>query len=97
MINLHHFDELDHDPAGGTDEFLKIWRQIAAHYRNFPGQLAFELDNEPHENATTAVMNPIYARAIAEIRKIESAPDHLRRAGQLGQRGRIEESRAAAG
>jgi endoglucanase len=69
MINIHHFNELDRDPAGSTDEFLKLWRQIAAHYRNFPGQLAFELDNEPHDNAKTAAMNPIYARAIAEIRK----------------------------
>jgi endoglucanase len=69
MINIHHFSELDRDPAGSTDEFLKIWQQIAAHYRDFPGQLAFELDNEPHENAKTTAMNPIYARAIAEIRK----------------------------
>jgi len=69
MINIHHFYELDSDPAGSTDEFLKIWQQIAAHYRNFPGQLAFELDNEPHDNAKTTLMNPIYARAIAEIRK----------------------------
>jgi len=68
MINIHHFDELDHDPAGATEEFLAIWRQVAAHYREFPRQLAFELDNEPHENATTALMDPIYARAIGEIR-----------------------------
>jgi endoglucanase len=68
MINLHHFNKLDKDPAAGTDEFLAIWKQIAAHYQNFPKKLAFELDNEPHENATTALMNPIYARAIAAIR-----------------------------
>ena len=68
MINIHHFDELDQDPAGTTGEFLAIWRQIAAHYRDYPPQLAFELDNEPHENATTAMMNPIYARVIGEIR-----------------------------
>src|ERR1700733_2524936 len=69
MINIHHFDALDHDPAGTTEEFLALWRQIAAHYQKFPKQLAFELDNEPHENATTELMNPIYARALAEIRK----------------------------
>jgi len=69
IINIHHFNELDHDPAGTTEEFLALWRQIAAHYKDFPATLAFELDNEPHENATTAVMNPIYARAIAEIRR----------------------------
>jgi endoglucanase len=69
MINIHHFDELDEDPAATTDEFLKIWQQIALHYQDFPHLLAFELDNEPHDNATTAVMNPIYAQAIAEIRQ----------------------------
>jgi endoglucanase len=69
MINIHHFDELDEKPAATTDEFLQIWRQIAAHYQDFPAQLAFELDNEPHQNATTARMNPIYAKVISEIRK----------------------------
>ncbi|MDD5140780.1 MAG: glycoside hydrolase family 5 protein [Verrucomicrobiales bacterium] len=69
MINIHHFDELDKDPAKATAEFLAIWRQIAAHYKDFPDQLVFELDNEPHGKATTALMNPIHARAIAEIRQ----------------------------
>src|SRR5215469_178179 len=35
MINIHHFDELDQNPAGATDEFLKIWQQIADHYKTF--------------------------------------------------------------
>ena len=69
MINIHHFDQLDTNPAAATDEFLKIWAQIAAHYRDFPLQLVFELDNEPHDRATTAVMNPVYASAIEEIRR----------------------------
>jgi endoglucanase len=68
MINMHHFNELDADPAGSTEEFLALWRQIAAHYAAYSERLAFELDNEPHQNATTALMNPIYARAIAVIR-----------------------------
>jgi endoglucanase len=69
MINLHHFDALDHDPAAAAPEFLALWRQIAAHYQQAPRQLAFELDNEPHDNATTALMNPLYAQAIALIRQ----------------------------
>jgi endoglucanase len=68
IINIHHFDELDQNPTGTTGEFLKIWRQLAAHYQNFSATLAFELDNEPHGKATTRLMNPIYARAMAEIR-----------------------------
>jgi endoglucanase len=68
MINIHQFDALDKNPAAAADEFLAIWKQVAAHYRNFPSQLAFELDNEPHDQATTAVMNPLYARALDAIR-----------------------------
>jgi endoglucanase len=69
LINIHQFNELDNDPAGQTDKFVALWKQIAAHYEKFPETLAFELDNEPHNNATTSAMNPIYAKAIAEIRK----------------------------
>ena len=69
MINIHHFNALDQNPTNATAEFLKIWQQIAEHYAKFPPQLVFELDNEPHENATTALMNPIYALTIAEIRR----------------------------
>ncbi len=36
MINIHHFNALDQNPTDATDEFLKIWRQIAAHYQKFP-------------------------------------------------------------
>ena len=69
LINLHHFNALDQDPAAATPEFLAIWRQVADHYRQFPPRLAFELDNEPHEKAVTALMNPLYAQTIAEIRR----------------------------
>ena len=69
MINIHHFSDLDENPTNAAAEFLAIWKQIALHYKKFPKQLAFELDNEPHHRATTALMNPIYAQAIAEIRK----------------------------
>ncbi len=50
LINIHHFDDLDQNPTNATDEFLKIWQQVAVHYEKFPKQLAFELDNEPHAN-----------------------------------------------
>lgn len=68
IINIHHYNELDQNPTNETAKFIALWRQIAAHYQNSPGQLAFELDNEPHDQATTAVMNPIYAQTIAAIR-----------------------------
>ena len=69
MINIHGFDAFTSDPTNQTEKFLAIWRQVAAHYAKFPSTLAVELLNEPHDAAKTAVMNPIYARAIAEIRE----------------------------
>jgi endoglucanase len=90
MINIHHFDALDHDPAGTTPEFLAIWRQISEHYRDYPDRLAFELDNEPHENATTAVMNPIYAQTIAEIRKTNPLRTIFVEAGGWGSIGEVK-------
>jgi endoglucanase len=69
IVNLHHFDEFTTDPAANTERFHAIWRQVAARYAKAPPGLAFELLNEPHDAATTAVMNPIYAKAIHEIRR----------------------------
>lgn len=69
IIDVHHFNDFDRDPEANADKLVAMWRQIAAHYAGFTNTLAFELDNEPHENATTAKVNPIYARVIAEIRK----------------------------
>ena len=40
-----------------------------AHYAKFPGEVAFELLNEPKDAATTVVLNPIYAEAIRVIRE----------------------------
>jgi endoglucanase len=69
LINIHDFDDFTGDPVGQAEKFVAIWRQIAAHYADFPGTVAYELLNEPKEAATTTVINPIFARAIAEIRK----------------------------
>jgi endoglucanase len=69
MINIHHFDELDHDPTNTAAEFQAIWRQVAEHYRHYPRQLAFELDNEPHDQASTAIMNLLYRETIDQIRR----------------------------
>lgn len=69
MVNIHHYDAFTSDPAGQTEKFIAIWRQIAKHYEKAPSSLAFELLNEPKDAAKTSVINPIYAQAIAEIRK----------------------------
>jgi endoglucanase len=69
IVNIHHFDEFTSKPPAFTNKFYALWRQIAAHYANFPDAVAFELLNEPKDAATTVVMNPIYAEAIRVIRE----------------------------
>lgn len=69
ILNMHHFDDFTTDPLGQSNKFLAIWEQVAAHYASYPTSLAFELLNEPKDAATTKVINPIFAQAIAVIRK----------------------------
>jgi endoglucanase len=69
ILNIHDFDAFTSDPSGQTDKLVAIWRQIAEHYANAGPGVAFELLNEPKDAATTTVMNPIFARTIAEIRR----------------------------
>lgn len=71
MLNIHHFDDFTSDPAGRTDEFIRIWEQLSHRYpADFaPESLVFELLNEPKDAATTAAMNPIYAEAVRAIRR----------------------------
>jgi endoglucanase len=69
IINIHHFDEFTTDPRAQTGKFLALWRQVSAHYARTPPLVAFELLNEPKDNAKTPALNPIYARAIKVIRK----------------------------
>jgi len=69
MLNLHGFDDFTRDPVANSEKFIALWRQIAEHYARLPDTVVFELFNEPHDAATTAVINPLYDRAIAEIRK----------------------------
>jgi endoglucanase len=71
MVNIHHFKEMNEDPAGEADRFVAIWRQLAKHYRDKPSPLVFELLNEPHGKATAEVMNGLYARAIGASREVD--------------------------
>ncbi|HEX3448120.1 MAG TPA: glycoside hydrolase family 5 protein [Isosphaeraceae bacterium] len=71
LINIHHFDDFTSHPKEQTPRFLAIWRQIAEHYSRAPEGLALELLNEPKDAATTEVINPIFAEAIRQIRRID--------------------------
>jgi endoglucanase len=71
IINIHHFDDFTSNPKDQTDRFVAIWSQIARHYQKAPAGLAFELLNEPKDAATTEVINPIFAKTIGLIRRLD--------------------------
>lgn len=68
IVNVHHFDAFTTDPIAEKPKLLAIWRQLAKHYAKRSAGVAFELLNEPKDAATTAVLNPIFAELIREIR-----------------------------
>jgi endoglucanase len=69
IINIHNWNEFATNAPANTNEFYAIWRQVAAYYSNSPPQVAFELINEPNgPGSSTAILNPIYAEVIRQIR-----------------------------
>ncbi len=70
LLNVHHFDEFYANPASWTNKLYAIWDQLATHYAGYGEELAFEILNEPHDQATTAIMNGVYAHIIPRIRAL---------------------------
>lgn len=69
VVNIHHYEGMDSHPDDNRARFLALWEQIAAHYRERPDGLYFELLNEPHDNLTAGKWNAILAEALAIVRK----------------------------
>lgn len=69
VLNVHHYSEMDERPDEHAARFLGLWEQIAAHYRDRPPTLVFELLNEPHDKLTAAKWNAILLQALAIVRK----------------------------
>lgn len=68
LVDIHHYDALTQAPSAESEKFLAMWSQIAARYQGYPLNLAFEVLNEPSDQLTADVWNPLLARAIELIR-----------------------------
>ena len=72
IIDWHHFEDLNHDPAKHQNRFIGGWKAIARQFKSWPTGLFFELLNEPCEKLTTEAVNPIYQETIAAVRAIDA-------------------------
>jgi endoglucanase len=69
VLNDHHFEAIDNDPAGNSAKLAAMWTQIAAHFADRPTtRLWFEIENEPHDKLTNAILNETLAPALKAIR-----------------------------
>ncbi|HSG34119.1 MAG TPA: glycoside hydrolase family 5 protein [Sphingomonadaceae bacterium] len=74
LLNSHHFESVHENPAAAQDHLAAVWAQIAAYFAGRPDdRLWFEIENEPHDRFTNALIVPTLSPALAEIRKV--SPD----------------------
>lgn len=68
VLNVHHFEELDKDPATHGPRLVAIWKQLARHYQGRGEWLYFELNNEPHDQLTAELWNELLPKVLAAVR-----------------------------
>lgn len=69
IVNVHHYEALMSDPETHELRLEAIWAQLSAHYADWPQGLMFEFINEPNGDMTTARVDALNARLLAEVRR----------------------------
>lgn len=69
VINTHHYEGLYADPDSHRERFLALWSQIAAHHRDRPDSVIFELLNEPHDQLTDERWNALLPEVLKVVRE----------------------------
>lgn len=67
ILDNHSFDPAGSTTTGIADILVKVWSQMAAHFKNRSDYVLYEVLNEPY-GISTAVWGPIQAQAISAIR-----------------------------
>lgn len=69
VVNVHHYGEMDSNPAEHLPRLLGLWEQIATRYKDRPATVYFELLNEPHDKLTEADWNAAIPQILSVVRK----------------------------
>lgn len=67
IVDFHEYHEMSADPLGKKPMFLAVWKQIAAHCKDYPGEVLFEICNEP--NIKPEIWNELQEAARSLIRE----------------------------
>ena len=69
ILDEHDFDACAKDVPACRTKLPAVWRQLAGRYRNAPGNVAFELLNEPHGGLDAETWNAFFAELLAVVRE----------------------------
>ena len=89
VLDCHEFTAMAEDPADRRGQFFAFWQEVAAHCKDAPDSVLFELLNEPHGKLTPKLWNGYLNEALALVRRSNptrtviigpaewNSPDHL--------------------
>lgn len=68
ILDLHNYEDIGQNPKKFEPRFFAYWEQIAAHFKDAPDTVLFEILNEPNTNLTPQLWNQFLSKALALIR-----------------------------
>ena len=68
ILDLHEYNAMAVDPIAKKEMFLSVWKQLAPRYKDQPGNLIFEILNEPNRKLTPEMWNTFLVDAMKIIR-----------------------------
>jgi endoglucanase len=69
ILDLHEYTAMADDPEAKKEMFLSFWKQVAPRYRDKPGNVVFEILNEPNQKLTVEMWSIFMAEAMNIIRQ----------------------------
>lgn len=89
VLGCQEFDGLYLNPSLELPRFIAIWRQVAAHYNDFPAQVSFELISPAGNRGMTVALNAPYAEVLRVLRSVSPQRTVLLSPGRQGNPGEL--------
>ncbi len=68
ILDLHEFQAMGRDAEGNRKRLMATWKQLSERYQRAPGEVLFEILNEPNGMLTPDLWNAYLREALAVIR-----------------------------